>query len=82
VAKYTIYKDEEVAQQNEITLSVNPIGTVQGYEGYGFGGLSSADKMKVIGFIGVPLLVLFVLGFVLIRRRLALARGGNPIRVR
>lgn len=72
VAKYTVYKDEEVAQQNEITLSINPIGTVEGYEGYGFLGLSTADKMKVAGFAGIPLLVLLALVFVLIRRRRAL----------
>lgn len=69
-AKYTVYKNEEVAQENEITLSINPIGTVPGYEGYGFSGLSTEDKLKVAGVLGVPLLVLLsAFSFVLWKRR-------------
>lgn len=69
-AKYAIYKNEEVAQENEITLSINPIGTVPGYEGYGFGGLSLEDQLKVVGAVGTPLVILLgTVGFVLWRRR-------------
>lgn len=57
-AKYTIYKNEEVAQENEINLSINTIGTVAGYEGYGFWGLSLLDKLKVFAVVGIPLLVI------------------------
>lgn len=74
-AKYTIYKNEEVAQENQLTLSINPIGTVPGYEGYGLGGLSLEDKMKVAAILGIPLLLLIgVLAFTLWKRR-ARARG-------
>jgi hypothetical protein len=63
-ATYTIYKNEEIAQQNEVTLSINPLGTVAGYEGYGFEGLSLADKAKFVAAIGIPLL--FILALILI----------------
>ena len=70
-AKYTIYKNEEIAQENELTLSINPKGTVAGYEGYGFAGLSLIDKLKVILVIGLPIMVLAALAVVLLilRRR-------------
>jgi hypothetical protein len=84
LAKYTIFKNEEIAQQNEITLSINPIGTVAGYQGYGFGGLSTSDKLKVVGVVGVPLLVLLLLAFVIIWRRRSVARTNKSgvIRIR
>jgi hypothetical protein len=70
VAKYTIFKNDEVAQQNQINLSVAAIGAVQGYTGYGFDGLSFTDKLKVFGVCAVPILVLVALvSFILIRRR-------------
>lgn len=83
VTKYTIFKNEEIAQQNEITLSINPIGTVAGYEGYGFSGLSMADKLKVASVVGFPLLVLLLLLLAILWRRRAIARkSGNVVRVR
>lgn len=68
-AKYTIMKGEEVAQQDVLDVSISTIGSVVGYEGYGFMGLSNADKLKVAGFVGAPLTVLLSLIFVLSRRR-------------
>lgn len=68
-AKYTIMKGEEVAQQDVLDVSISTIGSVVGYEGYGFMGLSNTDKLKVAGFVGIPLLVLVSLIFVLSRRR-------------
>ncbi len=74
-AKYTIYKNDEVAQQNQINLSIAAIGAVQGYTGYGFEGLSTADKTKVAIVVGTPLLVLMILIAILIIRRRRRARG-------
>lgn len=70
LAKYSVYKNEEIAQQNSVTLSINPIGTVPGYEGYGFDGLSLRDTLKVALAIGIPLMSLVALfGFVYWKRR-------------
>jgi hypothetical protein len=69
IAKYTIYKGEEIAQQNEINLSVATLGAVPGYSGYGFWGLSIADKLKVVVVLGTPLLLLVIIMTVLARRR-------------
>ncbi len=70
VAKYTVFKDEEIAQQNVVTLSINPIGTIPGYEGYGFSGLSLQDKLKVALVLGIPIVILAgVIGFVYWKRR-------------
>ncbi len=76
-AKYTIYKGEDIAQQNQINLSVAAIGAVQGYTGYGFWGLSTIDKIKVAAVLGGPILLLIILFFVLgVRRRNRARRNG------
>ncbi len=86
-AKYTIYKGEEIAQQNQINMSVAAIGAVQGYVGYGFAGLSTADKAKVGGVISIPLLLILGL-FIMLgarrRRNRARRNGGTspPVRGR
>ncbi len=68
--KYTIFKNDEVAQQNELTLSIGTIGSVPGYEGYGFDGLSLIDKLKVIAVLGIPVLVILgVIGYIIWKRR-------------
>jgi hypothetical protein len=69
IAKYTIYKGEEIAQQNEVNLSVATLGAVPGYSGYGFWGLSLADKMKVVVVLGTPLVLLTLVMMLLARRR-------------
>lgn len=68
-AKYTIYKNEDIAQQGQISLSISAPGTVPGYEGYGFDGLSVVDKLKVLAFFGIPLIVLILLAYLLVLRR-------------
>lgn len=73
-AKYTIYKGEDIAQQNQLNLSVAAIGAVQGYSGYGFWGLSAVDKAKVAGVLGGPVLLLLILFVVLGTRRRNRAR--------
>ncbi len=73
-AKYTIYRGEEIAQQNEISLSVLTPGAVLGYEGYGFDGLYTEDWVKLIAVVTVPLLVLLVIGVLVLRLRNAARR--------
>jgi hypothetical protein len=75
VAKYKIYKnDKEIAQENRVTLSVAAVGTVIGYQGYGFDGLSLGDKLKVIIALGVPFILLCILIVILLRKRLRRVR--------
>lgn len=60
--KYVVQKDEEMfAQMGELALSVLPRGTITGYEGYGFEGLSVTDKLSVIipGFLLVAIFFIF-----------------------
>ena len=68
-AKYTVYKNKDVAQQNIVDVSIAAIGAVPGYEGYGFGGLSVKDKLKVAAVLGIPLLVLVLLAAILVWKR-------------
>lgn len=68
-AKYTIYKNDEIAMQGNLDLSISAIGTVAGYSGYGFDGLSLTDKMKVLASIGIPLILLLILIAMYIVRR-------------
>ena len=56
LVKYSIYLKDEVKRQGELTLSVLPEGTIDGYQGYGFGGLSITDKLSII----VPPVVLLI----------------------
>jgi len=68
-AKFTIYKNEEIAQQGQITVSIAPPGTVPGYEGYGFDGLSVTDKMKVLAVFVVPVVLVIFLVYLFVLRR-------------
>lgn len=68
-ARYTIFKDEEIASQDRITLSVLAAGSIPGYEGYGFDGLTLAEKIKVALALGVPLVLLLILVGVLVSKR-------------
>jgi hypothetical protein len=69
IAKYTIYKNNDVAQQNTVNVSVAAAGSIVGYEGYGFDGLSISDKLKALGMVGVPLVLLLILISILISKR-------------
>ena len=69
IAKYTIYKNDDVAQQNQLNLSIAAVGAVAGYEGYGVDGLSLQDKLKALAAIGVPLLLIGILVTMFISRR-------------
>lgn len=69
VAKYTIFKNDEIAQQNEVTLSILPIGALPGYEGYGFDGFSFMDKAKVVAVLAIPVVLVLLLIAALVARR-------------
>lgn len=56
-AKYTIYRGDDIAQQNEINVSISALGAVLGYVGYGLDGLSALDIIKIVVAILVPLLI-------------------------
>ena len=69
-AKYTIFKNEEIAQQNTLVMTVAAIGSVPGYEGYGFDGLSFEDKLKVAAVLGTPVvLILFLLLYMTLKSK-------------
>lgn len=77
-AKYAIYKGEEIAQQNEINLSIGTLGSVAGYEGYGIMGLSIGDKFKLASAIVIPLILLTALAYILMRLRRRYAKTTRP----
>lgn len=79
LVKYSIFRfEDEVKRSGELTLSVLPMGTLSTYEGYGFDGLSDADKMTII----IPSIVLVVLlifvGIVLFIRKKNRSRTRRP----
>jgi hypothetical protein len=77
LVKYSIYRfEDEVKRSGELTLSVLPHGTLNGYVGYGLDGLSFKDKLTLVIPIGV-LLIIILVTVVVIR-----VRGGRPSRPR
>ncbi len=68
-AKYTIYKKEEIAQQAQISISISRPGTVLGYEGYGFDGLSLPDKLKILAVFVIPFVAIILFLYLLVLRR-------------
>ena len=61
LVKYSIYLyDNEVKRNGELTLSVLPRGTLAGYVGYGFEGLSLRDRLSIIIPLAVVVLLLLV----------------------
>jgi hypothetical protein len=69
VAKYTIYKNDQVAQQGQINVVISAAGTVPGYVGYGFDGLSTTDQFKVLAVVVVPAVLLAILVVLIVIRR-------------
>jgi hypothetical protein len=55
LVRFSIYKNDKISKSGELTLGILPRGTIPGYEGYGFMGLSLADKLSVVGPIVAPL---------------------------
>jgi hypothetical protein len=76
LVKYSIFRfEDEVKRSGELTLSVLPKGTLAGYVGYGFDGLSFRDKLTLIVPVGVlALLVLLVVVVFAFRRKNAKRR--------
>ncbi len=66
--KYSIEKDEKRnAQQGELALSILPLGTITGYEQYGFEGLTLSQQLTILVPSGV--LVLLIASFIFLRGR-------------
>ena len=78
--KYTVFKNDEIAQQNELVMTVAAIGAVAGYTGYGFDGLSTEDKLKVGAALGVPILLLLLTVYIVIRRSRGRRRRSHATR--
>ena len=68
-AKYTIYNGDEIVQQNEINVSISTLGSVLGYAGYGFDGLSIADLVKLGAVATIPFIILIILIIIIARVR-------------
>jgi len=72
IARYSIYNDDEVKQEGEVSLSILPYGTLQ-EAGFGFSGLSIPHKISVL----LPVLVIAILVLYFIyNRRLSRRRVG------
>jgi hypothetical protein len=57
LVKYrVVHREDEVKKTGELTLSVLPAGTLEGYTGYGIMGLSLGDKLSLI----VPTILLLL----------------------
>ncbi len=67
LARYTIYNDDEIKQEGELTLSILPYGTLQ-MAGYGFFGLSFPHKVSILLPI-ITIIILFGLAYRMQRRR-------------
>jgi len=57
VARYTIYNDDEIKQEGDLSLNVLPNGTVQ-MAGFGFSGLSVPHKISVL----LPIFAVLIAG--------------------
>lgn len=74
LARYTIYNEDEIKQEGELNLSILPLGTVEGDDGYGFMGLSLWHKTTIVGPIALIALMIIALTFASRRLRLSLRR--------
>ncbi len=59
LVRYTIYNENDIKQEGEMTLGIRPYGTLQ-TAGYGFMGLSVAHKLSILlPIFAVMILILF-----------------------
>lgn len=72
IARYSIYNDDEVKQEGEVSLSVLPYGTLQ-QAGFGFSGLSVPHKISIL--LPVFAILILVLYFIY-NRRLSRRKAG------
>lgn len=78
LVKYSIFQfSDTVKRTGELTLSVLPRGTLAGYVGYGFDGLSRGDLLSVALPIGAVILLLLLTVFVSHRRVRRVQRRRN-----
>lgn len=66
IARYRVFNNDELKQEGDLTLSVQPAGTVQA-AGFGFAGLSVAHKVSLL--LPVFALLIAVLYFLFMRRK-------------
>jgi hypothetical protein len=66
IARYRIYNGEELKQQGDLSLTIQPAGTVQS-AGFGFIGLSAAHKVSVL--LPIFAILIAVLYVVFMRRK-------------
>jgi hypothetical protein len=57
VARYTIYNDDEIKQEGDLSLNILPNGTLQ-LAGFGFSGLSAPHKVSIL----LPVFALLIAG--------------------
>ncbi len=61
IARYTIFNDDEVKQEGDLTLNIMPSGTLQ-LASFGFTGLSISHKISILlPVFAVSLALLYVL---------------------
>jgi hypothetical protein len=69
LVKYSIFRyEDDVKRSGELTLSILPKGTLSAYEGYGFDGLSTSDKLSIIIPIAVIILLVSLIVLIVIIR--------------
>ncbi len=66
LVRYEIYLRNNVMRTGELTLSVLPEGSLSGYTGYGFAGLSLPHKLSLI-VPPIVIVVLLIIGIILAR---------------
>ena len=66
-AFYQIFRDDQVIQEGETHLSVNPRGTVTDYEDPTFFDLSAADKIKVVAVVIILCAMVFFIVFGIVK---------------
>lgn len=78
IVKYNVMKEKDTsAQVGELSLSIFPKGTISGYVGYGFEGLSLADKLTLI--LPAATFTIVILSPVLGRRKRKTKRNNSKI---
>jgi hypothetical protein len=70
VVRYTIYNDEDIKQEGDLSLNILPSGTLQ-LAGFGFSGLSVPHKISLL----LPVFALLIAGIYVWHARRK--RGGN-----
>jgi len=81
LVKFSIYKKNQIAKSGELTLGILPKGTIPGYEGYGFMGLSLADKLSIIAPLSAPVLLGGTYRVTRVRRRRRKKKSQNSSEV-